>query len=191
MHFGKPKSSLLTFPINFLIKIIRKKTPIDSELRSSLKNKKRSKSLIFILRQLVLAFDRFRLAKIIWDKSSRGNIILCDRYKTEDYGFMDSKRLIPKDYIGLKKTLSLKENYLYDSMSIPDILFYLTVPVDIAVQRNESRVKKGKESEVFLRLRHSENQNLRFKAKNVYKINTDRVFKDVIIEIKELIWKNI
>ena len=31
----------------------------------------------------------------------------------------------------------------------PDVLFYLTVPVEVAVQRNEARIKKGKESEEF------------------------------------------
>lgn len=191
VHFGKPTSTIFTFPINFLIKILRKKTSIDSELRSSTKTEKKHKSIIFVLRQLVLAFDRFFLVKNIWKKSSKGNIMLCDRYKSEDFGVMDSKRLIYDDHSGLKKTISLKENKLYDSMPSPDILFYLTVPVDIAVQRNEDRIKKGKESEEFLRKRHLENQNLNYKSKNLYRIDTNREYQEVISEIKSLIWQYI
>ena len=191
VHFGKPPSTFLTFPINFLIKILRKQTSIDSEVRSSTKTENKQKSLVFIIRQLVLAYDRFNLAKNIWKKSSKGNIVLCDRYKSEDYGVMDSKRLIPLDHSRIKKKLSLKENKLYDSIAVPDILFYLTVPVDVAVQRNEDRIKKGKESEEFLRKRHLENQNLKYKARGFYKINTDRPYIEVIKEIKNLIWENI
>ena len=147
--------------------------------------------MVFILRQLVLAFDRYVLAKNIWKKSSQGNIMLCDRYKSEDFGVMDSKRLISDDHFGVKKTLSLKENKLYNFMPVPDIIFYLTVPVDVAVQRNEDRHKKGKESEEFLRKRHLENQNLNYKSKNLYRIDTNREYKEVISEIKILIWENI
>ncbi len=35
-------------------------------------------------------------------------------------------------------------------MAKPDILFNLTVPVDVAVERNRSRIKEGKESEEFI-----------------------------------------
>ena len=191
VHFGKPPSTFFTFPINSAIKLLRKKAPLESELRSSTKNSNKQKPLIFIIRQLVLAYDRFNLASKIWKKTSKGSIVLCDRYKSEDYGVMDSKRLIYDDYSGLKKTISLKENKLYNSMPSPDIIFYLTVPVDVAVQRNEDRIKKGKESEEFLRKRHLENQNLNYKSKNLYRIDTNREYQEVISEIKSLIWQYI
>lgn len=191
VHFGKPSSTFLTLPINLMIKLLRKRTPIEGELRSSIKNESKQKSFLFIIRQLVLAYDRFVLANKIWKKTSKGSIVLCDRYKSENFGVMDSKRLETNNCEGLKKKMSLKENQLYDSMPVPDILFYLTVPVDVAVRRNADRIKKGKESEEFLRIRHLQNQDLSYKAKNSYRINTDREYKEVIKEIKTIIWKNI
>jgi thymidylate kinase len=191
VHFGKPTSSIFTFVINFVIKISRKKTSINSKNRSSLRTENKQKSLIFIIRQLVLAFDRYFLVRNIWKKSAKGRIILCDRYKSEDFGVMDSKRLFHDDHRGLKKTLSLRESKLYNSMPSPDLLFYLTVPVEIAVQRNEDRIKNGKESEEFLRKRHAENQNLNYKSKNIFIIDTNREYQEVISEIKALVWQNI
>jgi thymidylate kinase len=77
---------------------------------------------------------------------------------------------------------------MYRRMPEPDLLFYLTVPVDVAVQRNEERIKEGKESEAFLRTRHLENSDLTYKAKEQYIIDTNRDYDDVISEIKHIIW---
>ena len=83
---------------------------------------------------------------------------------------MDSKRLNPEQYTGIKRKLAFIENKLYKTIHEPDIVFYLKVPVAVAVQRNDTRIKDGKESEEFLRIRHNENKNL------IY-INPD--FKDL------------
>ena len=104
---------------------------------------------------------------------------------------MDSKRLIVEDYSGFKRRLAIIENKYYDLMPEPDVIFYLTVPVEIAIQRNKDRIKKGKESEYFLKLRHSQNQDLNYKAKVNARVETNRDYLEVIGEIKELIWKNI
>lgn len=190
-HFGKPASALLTLPINILIKIARRGTSIEGELRSSTKTEKVNKSYLFLIRQVVLAYDRYSLVSKLWRKATDGNIVICDRYKSEMFGVMDSKRLIREDYSGLKRSLAVIENKYYDLMPEPDVMFYLTVPVEVAVQRNEDRIKNGKESEDFLRLRHAQNQDLTYKAKVFARIETNRDYSKVIGEIKELIWKNI
>jgi len=128
------------------------------------------------------------LIKKQWQKTSNGEIVLCDRYKSEDFGVMDSKRLNPDLYTGFKKRLAQMENKFYDMMPEPDILFYLDVAVDIAVKRNEERIKEGKESENFIRIRHEENKDLQYKAKLNHKIDTDREYSSVIQDIKSKIW---
>jgi len=188
VHFGKPSSTLLTFPINTAIKLMRKKSS-NSTLRSSVKNEKSAKSMLYIIRQVTLAYDRYALIKKQWQKTSNGEIVLCDRYKSEDFGVMDSKRLNPDVYTGLKKRLAQFENNLYKIMPEPDILFYLNVPVEVAVKRNEERIKEGKESEEFIRIRHEENKDLIYNAKMNYRIDTDRKYIDVIEDIKSKIWE--
>ena len=187
IHFGKPQSTLLTYPVNLIIQILRKKSSNNSNLRSSRK-KDGVKSLLFIVRQIVLAYDRYALIKRYWNKVSNGEIVICDRYKSEDFNVMDSKRLNPQDYTGFKKKLALFENNLYAKMPEPDLLFYLTVPVDVAVKRNEERIKEGKEDEVFLRMRHQENQDLKYKAKLQYSIDTNTDYVNVIGKVKNILW---
>ncbi len=187
VHFGKPKATLLTYPFNLLIKILRKEASSGSEFKSSIQ-KRGSKSFAYIVRQVILAYDRYRLAKKCWRLSSEGDIVLLDRYKSEDYGVMDSRRLNPIDYSGLKLKLVEFENSLYNKMPKPNILFYLTVPVEIAVQRNHNRIKEGKESEAFIRVRHKQNKDLKYSAYHKYIIDTNQPYKSEIKDIKSKIW---
>ena len=166
---------------------MRKKSTNET-LRSSIKNEKSGQSMLYVIRQVVLAYDRHALIKKQLRKTSQGELVLCDRYKSEDYGVMDSKRLNPEIYRGFKKKLAEFENKLYDTMPEPDMLFYLTVPVEIAVKRNAERIKEGKESEEFIRIRHQENKDLIYKAKKNYPINTHVDYKRVIQDIKSKIW---
>lgn len=187
VHFGKPPSTLLTYPINLAIKLVRKNSE-ESPLKSSIQKEDGAKSLLYIIRQVVLAHDRYALAKKNWNKVCLGEIVFCDRYKSEEYGVMDSKRLNPEHYNGFKKKLALCENRLYDQMPQPDVLFYLTVPVEVAVVRNAERIKEGKESEAFIRVRHEQNKNLTYKATYNYKIDTDQPYETEIADIKAKIW---
>ena len=190
IHFGKPSSTFLTYPFNILIKLVRKNSD-DINLKSSIKTDDKPKSFLYIARQLILAYDRYKLAKKSWNKVSNGEIVICDRYKSENYGVMDSKRLNPNLYTGLKLKLAQLENNFYNKMPEPDILFYLNVPVEIAVARNKERIKEGKESEEFIRIRHKQNQGLKYKAKNNYLIDTNKDYKDVIEDIKTKIWSSL
>jgi len=188
VHFGKPKSNPLTYPFNFLIKILRKEASSSSNFKSSIQ-KSGAKSFVYMVRQVILAYDRYRLAKKCWEQTSSGDIVILDRYKSEDYGVMDSRRLNPVDYSGLKLKLAEIENSLYNKMPKPDILFYLTVPVEIAVQRNHDRIKEGKESEAFIRVRHKQNRDLTYISNQTHIIDTNQPYESEIRDIKSKIWK--
>lgn len=190
IHFGKPKSSLFTYPLNFIIKIMRKKLK-NSSLKSSKKTTSKPKSLLYIIRQVILAYDRYNLIKKYWKKTSNGEIIICDRYKSENFEVMDSKRLLPEVYSGIKQKLALFENNLYNNLPKPDILIQLVVPVEVAVVRNNERVKLDKEDEDFLRQRYKDNDGLNYDAKFQLVINTDDDYDEIIKTIKKEIWNQI
>ncbi|HHD80765.1 MAG TPA: hypothetical protein ENK99_04070 [Campylobacterales bacterium] len=187
VHFGKPPSTLITYPFNFFIKLLRREASSDSSLKSSIQQDT-PKPFIYLVRQVILAYDRYRLTKKYWKKISLGEIVILDRYKSEDYGVMDSKRLNTVHYSGIKLKLAEFENHLYDTMPTPDVLFYLTVPVEVAVQRNHDRIKEGKESEEFIRLRHKQNRDLNYSSHNRYIIDTNQPYESEIKDIKSKIW---
>ncbi|MCK4441434.1 MAG: hypothetical protein KAU90_05470, partial [Sulfurovaceae bacterium] len=187
IHFGKPPSTLITYPFNLLIKLFRREVSSDSSLKSSIQ-KDEPKPFIYLVRQVILAYDRYRLIKKYWKKTSSGEIVILDRYKSENYGVMDSKRLNTVHYSGIKLKLAEFENHLYDIMPTPDVLFYLTVPVEVAVQRNHNRIKDGKESEEFIRLRHKQNRDLKYDSHHIYIIDTNQSYESEIRDIKSKIW---
>ena len=188
-HFGKPKSRFLTLPVNLVINLVKRF--IKSSDSMAIKKNDVPRSMVYLTRQLILAYDRFFLIKACWNRVAAGEIVILDRYYSNNFGVMDSRRLDPNIYKGLKKKIALIENRLYDRMPSPDLLIHLTVPVDIAVSRNESRIKFGKEDEAGLRLRHEKNKELNYSAKVKHTICTNRPYNDVIHDIKEAVWLNL
>ncbi len=63
------------------------------------------------------------------------------------------------------------------------------MPIRSAVERNRTRIKEGKESEEFIRIRHKENQNLEYSAKQIFKIDTNVPYEMELREIKSSIWR--
>jgi len=188
IHFGKPPSTLLTLPINLLIRFTKRGKGSKSLKFSTQKGSNR-KSFLYMIRQLSLAYDRYSQIIKYYKVVSKGDILIVDRYKSENYYVMDSPRLNPKDYKGLKRKIATLENLLYSKMPRPDILFFLTVPIEVAVERNRTRIKEGKESEEFIRIRHKENQNLEYSAKQIFKIDTNVPYEMELREIKSSIWR--
>ncbi len=87
-----------------------------------------------MFRYLILAYDRYYQIQKYYRLVSKGDILIVDRYKSENYYMMDSPRLNPKDYRGIKRKIAKLENSLYSKMPKPDILFSLTVPIEVAVE---------------------------------------------------------
>jgi thymidylate kinase len=189
IHFGKPPSALGTQPLNILLKIVRIKIKADRKTPNNSCHIPRS--LFYLIRYVALAYDRFRLISFYNKKVKNGEIVICDRYKSENYGVMDSPRLNPTNYRGLKKLIANYENNLYKKMPEPDLLINLKVPVDIAVQRNYERIKDDKESEEFLRGRYKINKDLKYEANSQFYFDTNQDYLEVLNNIKQIVWQNI
>ena len=143
-HFGKPPATLISFPIRLLIWLSRVLNPKSGSKRISLKSNGHHASLFYAFRQVVLAYERYHLSRKIWRKASYGSIVICDRYKSESIGVMDSCRLSIDNFTGLKRMLAKLENKFYRLIHEPDLMLNLTVPIEVAVLRNEKRIKQSK-----------------------------------------------
>ena len=189
IHFGRPTSSLITLLPNLLIKL-NKKLKGSKRISSSYNNRKKQ-SLIFVVRQVVLAYDRYKLVLKARNLSRKGYVVLIDRFKSENIGKMDSHKLDPNKFDSFKKYLAKIENDLYYKMSRPNLLLQLKIPIDVAVKRNNERIKSDKESTPELKLRYDINKNLVYKANNCYDIDSNKDYNEVLTQIKGLIWKSL
>ena len=189
LHFGRPMCCVITFLPNLFIKLNKK-----------IKGKKRlsnnyddngKKSLIYIVRNLILAYDRYRVILKGRKWSRKGYVVLVDRYKSENIGVMDSPKLDPKGLRSFKGYLAKLENNLYHRMGSVDLILHLRVPLDVAIKRNNERSKSDKETTSELTLRYEVNRDLVYRAKKYHVIDTSETYNHVLSRIKSLIWESL
>lgn len=197
IHAGKPPSSLLTFIPHLFLPLARR---IFSKQRTSVvemedfqKQPDISKRLswLFIIRSLTIGYDRLKLLNTSFRKACKGAIILCDRYPSPQIGAIDSAQLSksPQQKKAVKNYFVDLENSFYKKIPKPDIVIFLSAPVEVVVSRNYNRFKKeGTEPEEMIRRRHAMMSNPIFPDTNVYIIDTNRPISEAIGDIKKAIW---
>jgi thymidylate kinase len=207
VHAGKPPSSSISFFPNLLLPWIRKTlsgyrtSRVESRIHSDIVSYPSDDRvgdrlpLLYMIRCLMIAFDRKKLLSRVLRRASRGAIMICDRYPTAVVGAMDSPRLIPSpssgNYYSLKNILARKENSIYNQIPRPDVVLKLQVPLEIAINRNRERIKKDKEDEDYVRRRHDDAAKIYFKNTQVYEINTATSLNETLLLAKRIIWSHL
>lgn len=210
IHAGKPPATWLTAPINILLPFARDLAPqlrmsrlkghvattTPNEPPSSLETRTEgSTSLLYALRAVALAWDRRTLLIRARRASAHGEIIICDRYPSENIGAMDSPRLrtdVTKS--GLTPTiyrwLARLEHQLYKQIPPPDAVLRLNVSIETAKKRNTERIKAGKEDDAYVESRHRESKEWRRSGtKYVRNIDTELPLAETIHNVKRTIWE--
>lgn len=198
IHVGKPKSTLITALPNLLLPALRtliptqRSTHIESDLVASDESEKPTKKapMLFAIRSALLAYDRHALLTRAYSQAANGVIMFCDRYPSTQSGALDSPQLghlpIPDGQFSLRRFLTALEARLYRDIPEPDLVIYLTAPLDVTLARNAARGKK--EPEDYVRRRHARASNLDFGKAVVHRVNTDQPFEATLQEIKQVVW---
>lgn len=189
LHLGRPSSNLLTFMPNLLIKsfnVVRRLRV--NEIKAN-KTDKSSLSILLALRAFCLAYDRKIESLKAHNLSRKGYLVICDRYPGLTVGKMDSPRIpFDKTRNCLYQFLYKKENLFYTTMQSADQLFHLSVPLEVALERNAKRTKFGKETEAELRIRFSENEGAQFLGERYFSIDSTTPFEEVKSEVISKLW---
>ncbi|MCC6454637.1 MAG: hypothetical protein IT328_06820 [Caldilineaceae bacterium] len=198
IHVGKPKASALTFIPNSLVPALRAKLPAyrTTHLEAQYAGKEPSEKkrtdypLISAVRSILLAYDRRLLLTRAYSRASNGTIVLSDRYPSLVNGAPDSPQLpeVPPSARGysVRQQLARIEARLYREIPPPDLIIYLSAPLEVTILRNASRGKK--EPEDYVRWRHTRSSNLEFGKTPVCRINTDQPLDQTVLEVKRAVW---
>lgn len=205
VHAGKPPATWITAPLNLILPLLRRLLP---QLRTTRQDGrpiapevvspsviKGWSGLIYAVRSVSLAWDRRRLLVQARYYASNGDIVICDRYPSENIGTMDSPRLQENhDLVGLMgvayNALARLEQRFYKEIPPPDVVLKLKVSINTARQRNRDRIKLDKETDAYLEARHRQSREWRKTGtKYIYEINTEQSLVNTISEVKQKIWE--
>ena len=198
IHVGKPKSTAFTTVPNLFLPALRSLFPgsrsthianlYDPQEQSE--KPQTGYSLLFAFRSALLAYDRWSLLSRAFSQAANGTIMLCDRYPSLGSGALDSPQLshfpVPPNRYSVRRWLTQFEARLYREMPTPDLIIYLSAPLEVVVLRNAARGKK--EPEDYVRWRYARSANLEFGKTPVCKINTDQPLDRTVLEVKKAIW---
>lgn len=196
IHAGKPPRTLTTLLPSLAIPLARKLMPGQATVKiekDAVDNNSRRFPLVFIIRKVMLAWDRRALLRKAWKQARNGKIVVSDRYPSDLVGAIDGATFrddaIDAEPSRLKRRLMEMERRLYDDIPSPDLVLELTVSTEKAIERNRKRNKKGpKQTTDYVRLRHSMKYKPVFHTAPVIQISTDEDFGNMMLRIKQFIW---
>ena len=196
IHAGKPPATVLTYLPHVLLPGLRRVLPeqrttrVEAAYSNESAPSSRRFPLVFGFRSVMLAYERKVLLTRAFARSSNGTIVLCDRYPSSRSGAPDSPQLghlpLTDQKVSLRRWLQVVEARLYRDIPRPDLVIYLTAPLDVTLARNAARSKI--EEEAFVRIRHSQTSSLVFDDVPVHKIDTDQAMETTVRQVKEVIW---
>ena len=206
IHAGKPPSTWVTAPLNAILPLLRRFLP---QLRTTRQDGKSAASaeillpttskglsgLIYAVRSISLAWDRRQLLVQARYHAANGDIVICDRYPSENIGTMDSPRLQEDHDLGgfkgsLYNWLARLERRFYKEIPPPDMVLKLKVSIETARQRNRDRIKLDKETDAYLEARHRQSREWCMAGtKYLYEIDTEQSLPNTILTVKRKIWE--
>ncbi len=199
IHGGKPPPSVPTALPRLLLPLLRRMMPRYRTTRIELRAAERTESegmrtgplLVYALRALMLAYDRKKLLIRAHRRAANGTLVLSDRYPTRQPGVPEGAMLhfLREDPRSLYRWLARMEERTYRTIPQPDLVLRLDVPLELAVQRNLTRLKPGgPEPTEYLRQRHAKSSELEFAGVPTYRIRTDAMVEETVRAVKPILW---
>ena len=137
---------------------------------------------------IVLSLLRLKESIKLSIYARQGYLILVDRWPGNETGKMDS----PKIIIGHNPTFLIKflakiETIIYKKIPYADLCIFLDVDVNIAISRNESRIKVDKETKEEIIYRHDKNKYFTPKSKKIIRFKNNGSLLDSLNDLSSLI----
>lgn len=198
-HVGKPPASALTWLPTRAIPLARRLLPgrrtmtVEQSLNEDAEEKPRSFPLLYVVRKVMLAWDRRKVCRAAYRKSRAGEVVLCDRYPSDVPGAVDGRSFtdeeIENQASGLRRRLMELERHLYAEIPSPDLVVELTVSVEVALQRNLARNKDVPQTQDYVRFRHQMLRQPEFRRTEVLRFDTSGDLEELVREMKRGLWE--
>ena len=140
----------------------------------------------------ILALLRLRKARHVVNRASLGGLMLIDRWPTDEVGKMDGPRVILGENSGWIQRLCKRiESWGYASMPQADICYFFVVPIEVATERNRSRIKENKETDEQISARFLGNLDYKPLARKTIRFENSGEFSVKRKELLDDVWHQI
>lgn len=185
-HLGRPQGKF----IEFIWKILGNKSENSSMPGTS--NVLTPSSKGKAINGAILSLLRLRKARSVVNRARQGGLMLIDRWPTNVVGKMDGPRVILGDNPNwIQRACNGIESWAYASMPKADICYFFRVPIEVAMERNQSRIKENKETDEMISARFLGNYDYIPLAKKTIHFENSGEFLTKRKELLESIWNEI
>ena len=140
----------------------------------------------------VLAILRLRKARIAMKQANQGNLVLVDRWPTDQLGKMDGPRVIIGSSSGyVQHICSRVESWAYSVMPKADVCYFFELPMNIAIERNRKRSKDNKETDEQISARFMGNVGFKPLAKKIIHFDNSGDYITKRKEFLDSVWSEI
>ena len=165
-HTGKPPLCL-TLVVNLSLKALKKMigsrslngsatTGAGGGVQKLGKRQSMIKRVLSVMLSLEVGVSRLMLTKDLIRKAGKGSLVVTDRWPSSERGKMDGPRIDPGG--GRLEDLSSKlEKWIYQKIPNANYCLLFSVPLALAIKRNQERIKEGKETQSQVISRHEKN----------------------------------
>ncbi len=185
-HLGRPQGKFL----EFIWKALGNRSENSSMPGTYASNT--STSISKSVNGVILSLLRLRKARNIFNLAKRGGVMLTDRWPTDEVGKMDGPRVILGKNSGWIQLICKRiETWAYGKMPKSDSCYFFEVPLEVAIERNRSRIKENKETEEMINARFSTNFEYRPIAHNTIRFENSGDFLYKKKEFLSSVWYQI
>lgn len=197
IHAGKPPATLVSALPRLFVPLGRLLLP-QERLRvyqSEERRQTRHYSMLYVLRMLLVAYDRRRLLLRALRQATAGAVVISDRYPSETARAIDSScfddRAIAQCPRGIKRWMMRRERALYRNLPRPSLVLQLDTQLETALERDAQRRKRGGPDPEAVRLRWLLESRSDFPHSPSVRIDTGRPLDETLRLAVQAVWRNL
>jgi len=197
IHVGKPPTTLLTFLPRLFLPLGRVLLPHERlrEYQSVERRQTQRYSMLYVLRMLLVAYDRRRLIFRALRAATSGAVVIADRYPSETARAIDSScfddAAVAACRSRLKRWMMKREQAFYRDLPRPTLVLQLVAQLNLALERDARRNKRGGPDPEAVRRRWHLESETDFSSTPVVRIDASRPLDETVHFALQAVWERL
>lgn len=197
IHVGKPPPTLLSFLPRLFVPLGRVLLPHERlrEYQNAERRQQERYSMLHVLRMLLVAYDRRRLIFRALRAATSGAIVIADRYPSESGRSTDSScfddAAVTACRSPIKRWMMRRERALYRDLPRPTVVLKLVAPLDIVLERDAGRSKRGGPDPEAVRRRWHLESETDFSSSLVAHIDASQPLDETVRSALLAVWQRL